>query len=167
MATTRPPPPQQQQLSRFYSFILCQQIAKNILSILTGAGQFVFAKLILQTLFSVARLGDLLDFGQLFKAVGNNQLAQISCIIWVNFVKVSKSLIVLVKSFLGNFYRHLATFYWSHCLRLQAEQTQVLLRISLSLSLFPLPYLFLTPSNYLFVLYIHIYPPQTHPHKFT
>ena len=72
MATTRPPPPQQQQLSRFYSFILCQQIAKNILSILTGAGQFVFAKLILQTLFSVARLGDLLDFGQLFKAVGNN-----------------------------------------------------------------------------------------------
>ena len=26
MATTRPP--QQQQLSRFYSFILCQQIAK-------------------------------------------------------------------------------------------------------------------------------------------
>ena len=31
------------------------------------------------------------------------------------FVKVSKSLIFLVKSFLGNFYRHLATFYWSHC----------------------------------------------------
>ena len=32
------------------------------------------------------------------------------------FVKVSKSLIFLVKSFLSNFYRHLATFYWSHCL---------------------------------------------------
>ena len=31
------------------------------------------------------------------------------------FVKVSKSLIFLVKSFLGNFYRHLVTFYWSHC----------------------------------------------------
>ena len=30
------------------------------------------------------------------------------------FVKVSKSLIFLVKSFLGNFYRHLANFYWSH-----------------------------------------------------
>ena len=30
------------------------------------------------------------------------------------FVKVSKSLIFLVKSFLGNFYRYLATFYWSH-----------------------------------------------------
>ena len=33
-----------------------------------------------------------------------------------NFVKVSKSIIFLVKSFLGNFYRHLATFYWSQWL---------------------------------------------------
>ena len=32
-----------------------------------------------------------------------------------NFVKVSKSLFFLVKSFIGNFYRHLAAFYWSHC----------------------------------------------------
>ena len=32
-----------------------------------------------------------------------------------NFLKVSKSFIFLVKSFWGNFYRHLATFYWSHC----------------------------------------------------
>ena len=30
------------------------------------------------------------------------------------FVKVSKSIIFLVKSFLGNFYRHLAIFFWSH-----------------------------------------------------
>ena len=30
------------------------------------------------------------------------------------FVKVSKSIIFLVKSFLDNFYRHLATFYCSH-----------------------------------------------------
>ena len=29
------------------------------------------------------------------------------------FVKVSKSIIFLVKSFLGNFYRHLAIFIWS------------------------------------------------------
>ena len=28
------------------------------------------------------------------------------------FVKLSKSVIFLVKSFLGNFYRHLVTFYW-------------------------------------------------------
>ena len=33
----------------------------------------------------------------------------------VNFVKVSKSFIFLVKSFLGNFYRHLAIFIWSQC----------------------------------------------------
>ena len=33
---------------------------------------------------------------------------------WAIFVKVSKYLICQVKSFLDNFYRHLATFYWSH-----------------------------------------------------
>ena len=31
------------------------------------------------------------------------------------FVKVSKSFISLVTSFLGNFYRNLAIFIWSHC----------------------------------------------------
>ena len=31
------------------------------------------------------------------------------------FVRQSKSFIFLVKSFLGNFYRHLAIFIWSHC----------------------------------------------------
>ena len=30
------------------------------------------------------------------------------------FEKVSNYIIFVVKSFLGNFYRHLATFYWSH-----------------------------------------------------
>ena len=30
------------------------------------------------------------------------------------FVKVSKSIIYLLKSFLGKFYRHLAIFFWSH-----------------------------------------------------
>ena len=33
-----------------------------------------------------------------------------------NFLEVSKYLIFLVKSFLGNFYRHLATFHRSHCM---------------------------------------------------
>ena len=28
---------------------------------------------------------------------------------------MSKSIIFLLKSFLGNFYRHLAIFFWSHC----------------------------------------------------
>ena len=56
--------------------------------------------------FSVTRLGDLLDFGQLCKAFGNNSYAI--------FVKASKSFIFLVKPFLSNFYRHLANFIWSH-----------------------------------------------------
>ena len=31
-----------------------------------------------------------------------------------NCKHISKSFILLAKSFMGNFYRHLATFYWSH-----------------------------------------------------
>ena len=57
--------------------------------------------------FSVARLEDLVHFGQLFKADGNNYFAQIDHILG-NFLKVSKSFFFLAKSFLGNFYRHLA-----------------------------------------------------------
>ena len=49
---------------------------------------------------SVTRLGDLLYFGQLFN-FPNSQ---------ANFVKVLKSILFLVKSFLDNFYRHLAIF---------------------------------------------------------
>ena len=37
---------------------------------------------------------------------------------WATFVKMLKSFMFLVESFLGNFYRHLATFYWSHWCRL-------------------------------------------------
>ena len=50
---------------------------------------------------SVTRLGDLLDFGQVFKAFGSNLFAQISHILGQIF---------LVKSFFGNFNRHLAIF---------------------------------------------------------
>ena len=57
----------------------------------------------------MTRFGDLLDFGQLFIAIGNNSFTQISHSQAI-FVKVSKSIIFLVKSFLGNFYRHLAIF---------------------------------------------------------
>ena len=39
------------------------------------------------------------------------------------FVKVSKSIIFLVKSFWDNFYRHLVIFFWSHCLRLASCMT--------------------------------------------
>ena len=56
---------------------------------------------------SVTRLVDLLHFGQLFIACGINYFGQI---VHINCPKVSKSILFLVKSFLGNFYRHLAVF---------------------------------------------------------
>ena len=60
------------------------------------------------------QIGDLLDFGQLFKALGNNKFAQISHILR-QFLKGVKIYHFMVKSLLGNFYRHLAIFFWSHC----------------------------------------------------
>ena len=64
----------------------------------------------------VTRLGNLLDFGLTFQSL----LQHLVCLnlphSYAIFVKVSKYFILLVKSFLGNFYRHLATFYWSHWL---------------------------------------------------
>ena len=56
---------------------------------------------------SVTRSRDLSNFGQLFKPFSN--------IFWAIFRKVSECFIFLRKSFLRMFYRHLATFYWSHC----------------------------------------------------
>ena len=69
---------------------------------------------------SVTRLGDILHFGILFKAWGKNYLAQTAHIL-VNFCKVLNIFLFLLKSFLGNFYRNLATFYWSHCQRREAS----------------------------------------------
>ena len=54
-------------------------------------------------------LGDLLHFGQLFQARGNNYFAQIAHILG-NFIKGVKIFNFIVKSVLGNFYRYLATF---------------------------------------------------------
>ena len=51
----------------------------------------------------MTRLGDLLDFGQLFKAFSSNYFTQINLHCYAIFVKLSKSFIFLVKSFLGNF----------------------------------------------------------------
>ena len=56
---------------------------------------------------SVTRLGDSLKFGQ--KLIWPNLLHSLAI-----FVKFSKPIIFLVKSLLGNFYRHLAIFFWSH-----------------------------------------------------
>ena len=63
---------------------------------------------------SETRLGAFLYFGQLFKAWAIIILPKSPTHFRQFFVKVSKSFILLKKSFLGNFYRHLATFYWSH-----------------------------------------------------
>ena len=57
----------------------------------------------------VTRLGDLLHFGQLFKACGNNYFAQITHILG-NFCKVVKIFHFSIEIILGNFYRNLATF---------------------------------------------------------
>ena len=81
-------------------------------------------------MFSVTRLGDLLHFGQLFKAYCNNYFAKMALIIGQFFVKVSKSFIFLVKSFFGNFCRHFVTFYRSHYLCNKSRNVLNILYIS-------------------------------------
>ena len=53
------------------------------------------------------------QIGQILKASDNNYFAQIAHI-FRHFFKGVQIFEFLVKTFLGNFYRHLATFYWSH-----------------------------------------------------
>ena len=64
---------------------------------------------------SVARVGDVLHFGQLFKACVTKYFAQIAHIL-DNFCKGFKIFHFCREINLSNFYRHLATFYWSHWL---------------------------------------------------
>ena len=63
---------------------------------------------------SVTRVGAFLTLGSFLKPLETINLSK-SLTFLRNFVNVSKSFIFLVKSFLGNFYRHLAIFVWSHC----------------------------------------------------
>ena len=102
------PPPSLSSLQHTLSFKFTAEPFKKVA---IGANVAVPSMYLLT---SVTRLGDLWDFGQLFKAFGNNSIAQISHILR-QFFKVSKPIIFLVKSFLGKFYRHLAIFFWSHC----------------------------------------------------
>ena len=60
---------------------------------------------------SVTRLGDLLDFGQLFKAFS---LAK-SLTFLGDFCKGVNIFNFSSEINLGNFYKHLVTFYLSHC----------------------------------------------------
>ena len=63
---------------------------------------------------SVARLGDLLQLGNFSKPVVTIILPKSSTLL-CNFCKGVKIFHFSSKFILGNFYRHLATFYWSHC----------------------------------------------------
>ena len=62
---------------------------------------------------SVTRLGDLLDFGQLFKAFGNNYLSKSPTLLGY-FCKGVKIVNFSSKIIFGHLYRHLAIFFWSH-----------------------------------------------------
>ena len=62
----------------------------------------------------MTRLGDLLDFEHILKPLATINLPK-SSTFFCNFCKGVKIYHFLVKSFFGNFYRHLAIFFWSHC----------------------------------------------------
>ena len=61
-------------------------------------------------------LGNLLDFGQIFKALATINLPK-STTFLSNFCKGVKIFNFSSEIILGNFYGHLATFHWSHWLR--------------------------------------------------
>ena len=63
----------------------------------------------------MTRFGDLLHFVKLFKACGNSYFDQIATHIFGNFCKGVKIFLFACEIILGNFYRHLATIYWSRC----------------------------------------------------
>ena len=63
---------------------------------------------------SVTILGDFLTLGN-FKSLGQQLFSPNLSHSNAIFVKVSKSIIFLVISVLGKFYRHSAIFFWSHC----------------------------------------------------
>ena len=80
----------------------------------TNSYQFAYFKTILLfNLTSVTRLGNLLEFGQLFKAFGNSKFAQISHILR-QFLKRCQNPSFYSENIFGHFYTHLAIFIWSH-----------------------------------------------------
>ena len=66
---------------------------------------------------SVIRLGDLLDFGQLFEAFGKNYFVQNSHILR-QFFKGLKIYHFYSEIIYRQLYKHLAIFFWSHWIRL-------------------------------------------------
>ena len=76
----------------------------------------VYVELGRSSMNSVSRLSDFLHFGQLFKPLATISFAKSLTFIAI-FVTVPKSLIFLVKSILGNFYRHFVIFIRSSEIR--------------------------------------------------
>ena len=106
---------------RSYSFILCTLLLDNTTPVqLTSYFTTEY-----EIKSSVTRCCNLLDFGQLFKAFGNNYFAQISHILKQFLWSCQNISFFLVKSFLGNFYRHLATFHWSHWSRAKFRKASI------------------------------------------
>ena len=62
---------------------------------------------------NVTRLGDLFQFRRIFQSLWQQLFCPNCPYFWAIFIQLSKYLIILVESFLGNFYRYLATVYWS------------------------------------------------------
>ena len=71
---------------------------------------------------SVTRLAIYWTLGRFFKPLAKINLPK-SPTFLANFCKGVKIIHFLVKSFLGNFYRHLAIFIWSHCSQMNTEWT--------------------------------------------
>ena len=71
--------------------------------------------LMMEIVGSVTSLGELLDFGQLFKDVATISLPKSPTFLgnFCNGAKIFNFFSLIIE---GNFYRHLATFYWSHWL---------------------------------------------------
>ena len=79
---------------------------------------------LLASYYSVTRLGELLDFGQLSKPLATINLPKSPTFLG-NFCKVVKIYHISSEIIFGQLlYRHLAIFFWSHCLLKSFQNTE-------------------------------------------
>ena len=83
---------------------------------ITPIGANVMKKFYCSHRASVTRLGDLLDFGQLFKAFVQPFILPKSPTFFSNLCKGVKIFNLSSEIIFGQLYRHFVTFYWSHCI---------------------------------------------------
>ena len=67
---------------------------------------------VMEVRISVTRLGDLLQFGQIFKATASNYFDKIAHVLG-KYCKDAKIFHFSSGIIFGNLFRYLATFYWS------------------------------------------------------